>query len=258
MTASLAWLASFPSAVALVSVLAGLASFVYALELLWLTRPRTSTNVGSALTRASTEGLLRHLLGRRAFVMVLWLQCGAAIALMTLPGATSAAILLFTTYVAALRLRGNVNGGSDAMLFTVLGGLTLARLDAAPMVWREAGVLYVAAQLVLSYLRAGLAKAQHRAWWTGEALRDFMALPAYGVPVGMWSAPPLLRVASLAVIVFECASPLVFVHPDLCALFIASAFVFHAMTAVLFGLNRFLLAWTAALPSLWYAVHRAL
>jgi hypothetical protein len=254
MTAAIASLTAFPSAVVLVSGLAGLASLINALELLWIMRVWTSTPSRGAGTPAVQQRFFVH--DRRAFAVLLVVQCVAAVALSTREGAAWAAILMFTTYVSALRLRGNVNGGSDAMLFTVLGGLTLARLDAAPMFWREAGLLYIAAQLLLSYLRAGLAKAQHRAWWTGEALRDFMKLPAYGVPAGIWSTPPLLRAASIAVIVFECASPLVFVHPRICALFIAAALVFHAMTAMLFGLNRFFLTWTAALPSLFYAVHR--
>ncbi len=257
MTAAVASLTVFPSAVALVSALAGLASLINALELLWLARAGTSTYARSTEAPAMQPRIVRHLHDRRAFAIVLVMQCGAAVALATREGAAWATILMFTTYVSALRLRGNVNGGSDAMLFTVLGGLTLARLDAAPLFWREAGFLYIAAQLVLSYLRAGVAKAQHRAWWTGEALGDLMKLPAYGVPAGIWSTPLLLRAASVGVIVFECASPLAFVHPTLCAMFIGAAFVFHAMTAMLFGLNRFLLAWTAALPSLWYAVHRA-
>jgi len=251
-------LASFPAAVAVVRVLAGLASLVNALELLWLVLTDTRSGLQGREALKTQRGMVLRVPDGRGFAMILLLQCVAAVALIARADAIPAALLLVTTYLTAVRFRGNVNGGSDAMLFTILGGLTLALLDDAPMFWREAGLLYVAAQLVLSYLRAGIAKARHRAWWTGDALREFLALPAYGVPAGVWSSPPLLRAISTAVILFECASPLVFVHPNFCALFIAAAFVFHAMTALLFGLNRFLLAWTAALPSLWYAVHRAL
>ena len=230
MTEAISSLATFSGAVRLVCVLAGVAALVNALELLWLR-------------------------GRDAVSL---LQGATALILMTRPNATASALLVVTTYLTALRYRGNVNGGSDAMLFTTLGGLTIAQVESASMFWRETGLLYVAAQLVLSYLRAGIAKARQPSWWTGQALGEFLALPAYGVPHGRWwSTPSLLRIASVAIIVFECASPIVFVHPRLCALFIAAALCFHVLTALLFGLNRFLLTWAAALPSLWYAVHRA-
>ena len=124
----------------------------------------------------------------------------------------------------------------------------------------EGGVLYIAAQLTLSYARAGIVKAKERSWWSGHALSSFLALPAYGVPAWVPRRMPddrlLLRLASVGVIGFECLAPLAWLDPVACLALIAVAFTFHAATAALFGLNRFLLAWTAALPSLWYAVHR--
>jgi hypothetical protein len=56
---------------------------------------------------------------------------------------------------------------------------------------------------------------------------------------------------------FECLAVMAWFDPIICVVVIAAALTFHTSVAVLFGLNRFLLAWGAALPSLWYAVHRA-
>lgn len=169
-----------------------------------------------------------------------------------LMGSLSSAGLAVTLWHTTVRIRSTMNGGSDGMLFTVLVGLTLATAPVADTLQRGA-VLYVAAQLLLSYLRAGLVKARERAWWTGEALQAFLALPAYGVPPWVSRAPQLLRPLSVAVIGFELLAPFALLHPTAALTYTAVAWCFHLATAAVFGLHRFLLAWSAALPSLWFA-----
>jgi hypothetical protein len=244
--------------------LGALAATVNALELLAMRRVLSDQGVWRAPLLTTSWGAWRVLLGAKRFSAVLVVQLASALVLAVMPGTTAgcfaAAMLAFVSWLSALRFRGNVNGGSDAMLFTVLGGLAVAQLPNVASVVHEGGVLYVAAQLTLSYVRAGIVKAKERSWWTGHALAAFFALPAYGVPA--WvprrvpNDLPLLRVASVGVMGFECLAPLAWFDPIACIALMAVAFTFHASTAALFGLNRFLLAWSAALPSLWYAVHR--
>lgn len=243
---------------------AALAAAVNALELLAMRQALSDRGVWRAPLLSPRWGMWRVLLGTRAFLVVLVAQLALAVTLAVAPGTTSgclaAAALAFTSWLAALRFRGNVNGGSDAMLFTVLGGLAVAQLPNVASVVHEGGVLYIAAQLTLSYVRAGLVKAKERSWWSGHALAAFLALPAYGVPAWVPRRIPndlfALRLASMGVIGFECIAPLAWFHPIACIALMAVALTFHTATAALFGLNRFLLAWSAALPSLWYAVHR--
>ena len=249
--------------------LAALAAAINALELLVIRRDFTAHGTWRTSVLAESWGAWRGLLGAQRFTWVLCLQLTGAIMLAaragTGLGSAAAASLAFTTWLAALRFHGPVNGGADAMLFTVLGGLAVAQLPAVSPVVHEAGVLYVAAQLSLSYLRAGVIKVKERTWWTGDALAAFLTLPAYGVPISMpprgpqasawWRAT--LRIASIGVMTFECLAVLAWFDPIVCVVVIAAALTFHTSVAVLFGLNRFLLAWGAALPSLWYAVHRA-
>ena len=66
----------------------------------------------------------------------------------------------------------------------------------------------------------------------------------------------MLRAVGVAVLAFECGAPVGWLNPTSAAVFIAVAVAFHIGTALLFGLNRFLLAWGAAMPALWYATHR--
>jgi hypothetical protein len=168
-------------------------------------------------------------------------------------GAFATAGLAVTVWLSAVRLRSTVNGGSDGMLFTLLLGLTIATWPGVPDRVATAGVLFVAAQVLLSYLRAGLVKVREPSWRRGEALRDFLAIPAYGVPPWVPRTPTALRLASFGVMCGELAAPLALLSPWTAIGYGAVALVFHAATAVVFGLHRFLLVWTAALPSLWVA-----
>jgi hypothetical protein len=62
-----------------------------------------------------------------------------------------------------------------------------------------------------------------------------------------------LRVVSIGVIAFELAAPIALVSTSSAYLYTAVAWCFHLATAVVFGLNRFVLAWSAALPAVWFA-----
>lgn len=275
----------FVAAVRLMSIIAALACAVNALETLAMRSSWTSHGVWREQILATEWGGWTVLLGARGFLIVQAVQLVAAGVLATCgvlsqlhadqsvaePGlvglalastlastvaAGAAMVLVTTTVLAAMRFRATVNGGSDGMLFTVLLGLSIAWLPTVPMLVREGAVLYVAAQVTLSYARAGLVKVRERAWWRGEALAAFLALPAYGVPPWIPRHPVLLRVASIAVITFECTALAAWTDPQIAAIVIATALLFHIGAAVVFGLNRFLLAWSAALPALWYAANR--
>jgi hypothetical protein len=118
------------------------------------------------------------------------------------------------------------------------------------------GLLYVAAQLLLSYPRASVVKLRQREWWNGVALGAFIAILPYGVPAWLPRSSAVLRVARCSVVLFEIAAPVALFNERSCLICIAVAWCCHLATAVVFGLNRFLLALTAALPSLLFAAQR--
>lgn len=170
-------------------------------------------------------------------------------------GSLAAAALACTVWHTAVRVRGTMNGGSDGMLFTVLLSLAVATAPVPPIV-QQGALLYVAAQVLLSYLRAGWVKVRERDWWTGDALAAFLAVPAYAAPHWMPRRRSLLQPLSLAVMCFELSAPAALLSVRAAYAYTAAALAFHVATAVLFGLNRFVLAWSAALPAVWFAAHR--
>jgi hypothetical protein len=226
------------------SPLAALAAGVAALELLALRR--------DPVMRALAQGPL----GTRTFAGVLVLQCVGALALGLVGAWWGAALAAVGVLLSAARFGGTVNGGSDAMLFTVLVALAVAQAPGAGARVRAGALLYVAAQCTLSYVRAGWVKLRERDWWTGDALVAFLALPAYGAPAWARASRAVLRPLGIAVLALELAAPLAWTGPRAALVAIGVALAFHAGVAATLGLNRFLLAWGAALPSLWFAAQR--
>lgn len=146
----------------------------------------------------------------------------------------------------AIAFRGAYNGGSDAMLVIVLGALALASVGQARI-----GMAYCAAQLVLSYFIAGVAKLRDPAWRAGTALPVLVALPQYGVPPAL-AALLVARPAAWAMLAFECAFPLALAGRTCAIVLLAIGAAFHLVNAICFGLNRFLWTWLAAYPALLY------
>lgn len=180
--------------------------------------------------------------GDRAWSGLVGAQAAIAVAIAVSEAAVLPWLALVLALLQAARFRGNFNGGSDAMTLVVLLGLAVGRTFSA-----SAGLGYIAAQLVLSYFLAGCWKLRERAWREGSALDRLLALPQY-------RSTPLLLPASrwlgYGVIAFECAFPLSLF--GLALPFAALGLTFHAVNARVLGLNRFLWAWLAAYPALFY------
>lgn len=254
----------FAQVVHAMQLLAAIACLLIGLEHKALWRRGVIADIWSPAVLNAWWGWRRPLMVPAVFRVLPWVQIALAAVLMLASfgearyaalSSVTAAALAGTLWLTALRFRGTVNGGSDGMLFTVLLGLAVATWPSGQTRVAQAGVLFVAAQVVLSYLRAGLVKARQPDWWNGEALRSFLAIPAYAVPTWVPQTPTLLRVVSVGVVLFELAAPVALLDARACLLYSAVAWCFHLATALVFGLNRFLLVWSAALPSVWFAVH---
>ena len=171
--------------------------------------------------------------------------------------AVCAAALLLTGVALLTQYDGPYNGGADRMGLLVLFCLTLANVSPGPVFPRVA-LGYLAVQLVISYFMSGWVKVVNVDWRTGRALSDVFLFSAY--PVGenlraFSGAHRLMLAASVGVIAFELAFPLMLITPWTLAIALSIGAGFHLANACLFGLNRFFWTWIAAYPSVIWLQH---
>ncbi|MET0391251.1 MAG: hypothetical protein ABW321_35085 [Polyangiales bacterium] len=190
----------------------------------------------------------------RPFVGLLVLRLLAA-GWWLLGGSVLLAPLLFVgQLLVCIRFRGTSNGGSDAMTLVLLLAHSVAALGGTELACRVA-LLYIAVQVTLSYLIAGLVKLRQADWRQGRALCHFVSASAYPAPrwlTRLLARPALAAPLACGVIAFESLAPLAWLDPRVCAVFLAAGACFHALNAYVFGLNRFFWAWLAGYPALAY------
>lgn len=185
-----------------------------------------------------------------------------ALSILVLPKLTSISFLWITHLLVCGRFRGTFNGGSDYMATVVLTGIFMGRaFSSYGSVWLAVSLGYVGFQLCLSYFVAGVSKLKKPNWRSGRALREFFQSEYYGVPeairkrVAGSHSDLFLTALSAGLIAFECFFPAALLSPQACTVFIAIALIFHLGNAWIFGLNRFLWAWGAAYPALFWCSH---
>jgi hypothetical protein len=246
---------SVDQAIELVARLVGVAILVEVAELVairrswaWIWRPAWVERELRVLARPLAVVLAPLL---RDLRLVLVVRGGAGLALVALGVGPWAWAALVTGILVSVRWRGTYNGGSDQMMVVLSSALALASIDPPRM--GPFGLAYIAAQIVLSYFIAGVAKLIEPSWRSGDALYRLRALPRYQVPPGigalMTRAP---RPMAWAIIGVECLAPACFVGPQPALLVLGALALFHLGNAWALGLNRFLLVWLAGFPAvLW-------
>ena len=166
-------------------------------------------------------------------------------------------LLLGSSVFLVMRMRGPLCGGSDSMFFQVQLGLLVASLGFLHPVLPKLGLGWIAAQSVLSYLLAGIAKLRNPRWRNGDALRSLLQSKG---PYVLWQCARSLAKAPLpcvmlawSLVAFELLFPLVLILPPEARLILLSmGFAFHVLNAAILGLNRFIWAWGATYPALLY------
>lgn len=186
----------------------------------------------------------------------LWLIIAPINCVSLLSVATHLALLSSSAWL-VVRSRGPVGGGSDSMFFQVQLGLFFASLGFANPLLIKIGLGWIAAQSVLSYFLAGLAKLKNAGWRNGVALQNLFSSDG---PYVLWSGVRgLAKLKSLCAllgwgaVLFELAFLAVLVLPTEGKwVFLGLGLTFHLANAVVLGLNRFVWAWTATYPALLY------
>ncbi|MEQ1949591.1 MAG: hypothetical protein ABL995_20535 [Bryobacteraceae bacterium] len=149
--------------------------------------------------------------------------------------------------------------GSDQMTVVVLLPLGLAHLIDGPTLSGNAtriALAFIAAQLCVAYLSAGVWKLVSPVWRNEPALTGILHTRSYGAPAvaRLLDGHATLSCAlGWGVMVVETLFPLVFVVPRPAQFaFLAVGLGFHLGTAVLMGLNTFFWSFAAAYPALLY------
>ena len=253
-----------------------LAAVIAALGIVWDTtellmhRDTLSRFFEWPVVRSRYYILLRHktlaaifdvVLTGRMFIALIVTHAIAAVAFAVLlpigrPWVAALALLVLAGHCAVhLRLLVGMDG-ADQMQSIVWAGLAVFALNLGPIAnW--AAAIFIIAELLLSYLVAGIAKLVSPAWRGGTAIALITRAGTYSSPgVSAAMRPrPVSAVISWGTIGFELLAPMLLFagHPGL-ALFIAAGVAFHVGIAVTMGLTTFVFAFLAAYPVLGAAV----
>jgi len=201
------------------------------------------------------QRMLDFFLNYRNFLCLLFVRLFMAICLLFFSNAFILAILLFSTIMIGLRWRGTFNGGSDYMTILVLSALTAESLSSHSYKISLAVLWYLSIQVCSSYFIAGLVKIRRQNWRNGTALRCFVASTIYRedeLSRFIKEKKGIAIVLSWLLFLFELGFPLALVSSDLSLVVILMAIFFHVGNFYIFGLNRFVFAWMACYPALYF------
>ncbi|MDQ3898095.1 MAG: hypothetical protein M3326_12795 [Actinomycetota bacterium] len=148
--------------------------------------------------------------------------------------------------------------GADQMSVIIFAGLTAAWAFPARSEGRLAALLFIAGQLTLSYVVAGVAKSVSRSWWNGTGLASVLATRNYG-SMGLAKLSREHRwmaiATSVGVILFETTFVAAWFLPrPYVAAYLAAGIGFHLGVAFTMGLNTFVCPFLAAYPIAWYCM----
>ena len=165
------------------------------------------------------------------------------------PVLAAAQVSLLLTFYSSLRFGGSFNGGSDSMTLIAQSGLVLGAIHP------RTGLLWTGCWAAASYFVNGLRKGFHREWWSGKPLAVFAATsPVAMAPVRdfLVRARWMHKTASIAVILFQAAFPLLLFSVPGTRFALGAGVVFHLGNFALFGLNRFFWIWVSSYPAIWH------
>jgi hypothetical protein len=237
-----------------ITQLLGLLSLIHGFEFLSLSRVWSDRGVWrwQNLSKEITPAFAIFL-SQNSFYYLNIIRIATAVGAILVPNPWCLGILFFIHVLTVMRWLGSFNGGSDYMssllfLFTFIGVLFTDSMGAVCL-W------YITLQLCLSYFKAGWIKLIKPKWRRGEAISSFVLSPIYAQNRLMslvFKSKPLAFIVSWSVMLFELLFPLALLDRRFALGFIAVGILFHLGNAFVFGLNRFVFAWLAAYPALYW------
>jgi hypothetical protein len=253
---------SWPRAFALSLTLACIGSVLHGVELLWLRREFAAGGwLSWRVLRTSHPRLMRspfaRLIDWSLSPPALWLLVGALVAAAAVIIADAAAPPL-SAVCAVVVIRGVLNFrntpaliGADQMQLSVLVPCLLYVLAPVPAIAQACG-WFIALQLVLAYMTAGVAKLASPDWRSGRAIAAIVRCRTTGLQRAFTCVqrfPATARAACWATMLFEVAGPLLLVAgADAGIGFVVIGTAFHVGIALVMGFDEFLWAYVAAYP----------
>jgi hypothetical protein len=160
------------------------------------------------------------------------------------------ACLVGRTLVRWRRLLGG--DGAEQITTLSLAATALAVLPQPSPARIDLAVAFIAAQLALSYVTAGIAKLVSPTWRSGLALPAIMSTDVHGHPAmarALRRWPAAAGAFAWTVILFECGFPFFMLGPPVAAIgTLGLGLAFHVACSVTMGLNNFLIAFPATYP----------
>ena len=163
--------------------------------------------------------------------------------------------LLLIQLLFLFRFRGAFNGGSDFMTTLILISLFVGVSFRAEFWPLRLALSYIGVQAVLSYFISGYVKVFQSDWRSGRSLQIFITGNRYQSPQLLLEWVRNMSVArafSILILVFELSFPLALVGPRFCMIYCLLGCTFHLLNFWIFGLNRFVWAWLASYPAIYY------
>jgi hypothetical protein len=149
--------------------------------------------------------------------------------------------------------------GADQMLFLTFITLFIAHIVNSELSGTLA-IWFLALQVCLSYITAGVSKLISPIWRSGAALPGIFGTYIYGhtwIRAAIGGHPSLAKAGCWTVIIFECMFPLALIAPDpFRQVFIFSGIAFHLFNALFMRLNTFFWAFLATYPAVLYCGFR--
>jgi hypothetical protein len=190
------------------------------------------------------------------------------IARIVLAPAVIASVLFLDSPVVALTLLALVSStmrfiwpvggsGADQLQLITIVSASLCYLLLEPASAVHWAALYIAFQLILSYVTTGWSKLTSPHWRKGDVLSKIFSTYSYGHPqmgAVLASNPRLNQIATWGPMIFFSLTPVFVIQPSqgLLIVFLALALAFHVGTGILMGLNNFVMTFPATYPCVVY------
>jgi len=213
---------------------------------------------GKARRRPRLASILSPLLLGPRYLWLLRLRFAAAAWLVmlgtTFPAVAFGALLLAETVALLGRFRSGLltSDGADHMEITIQGALLLG-FGGSGLRADQTSLIFCALVVLYAYFQAGYTKLRNPSWRHGRymlAVANTARNPARLVRVLERSG--IARIAAWGVIAWELAAPVCLLDPLVALVWLSGTLLFHLAAAYWLDLPRFLPAWGAAYPAIFW------